>query len=75
MRQHSITVSFITAICLFKACHCKFKDFLSRVTSIVFAVLPLGSFHQCCTSRNDLVWNLYFPRRSESGFRQVTSTL
>jgi hypothetical protein len=38
-------MSFITAICLFKACCCEFKRFLSRVTSKVFAVLPLGSFH------------------------------
>ena len=49
-RQHSITMSFITAICLFKACCCKYKDFLSRVNSKVCDVLPLGSFHQCCAS-------------------------
>ena len=72
--QHSITMSFITAICLFKACCCEFKRFLSRVTSKVFAVLPLGSFHQCCAPV--MIWSgiSTFHTVPKSGFRQVANT-
>ena len=74
LRQHSITMSFITAICLFKACCCEFKRFLSRVTSKVFAVLPLGSFHQCCAPV--MIWSgiSTFHTVPKSGFRQVANT-
>jgi hypothetical protein len=48
-------MSFITAICLSKACCCKYKDFLSGVNSKVCDVLPLGSFHQCCASV--MIWS------------------